>query len=362
MQKWSFCWLLVGSFFLMYLPVAFSAPANCRKVVDEPFIEISKDSLRLLGQAALTRQLIFQRLADVAKVETGGCWNGVSDNFDKQLISIGIYQWNYGKNSAQPLLKKFRQKMGPNLKNYIQDKMPTFGTKVFSDLCLRNTLEAQRHVCEPEFLDANGKSLKHGLADELAAMLSSNEMVQVQMDFAIAEMEKTLDFAYRLFGKDGVSAKKYHWILDVIVHQGGFKELEAFKRDVNRALSNGLGKGGDYRLMTVKGILAWYAGLAASPDQDGLDCDWRYNVERWSSFIESEKFDDERFRLLVMSWMRARTANGENGRWQALAFERRAKIALDVGSVAGSSISKDNHYECVKPYPKDFPEILKKLN
>ena len=38
---------------------------------------------------------------------------------------------------------------------------------------------------------------------------------------------------------------------------------------------------------------------------------------------------------MSLTFLRSRTAIGNSGRWQALAFERRAKIVLGVGSVSG---------------------------
>src|SRR5205823_4849617 len=153
-------------------------------------------------------------------------------------------------------------------------------------------------------------------------------------------------------GENLVSEKNFHWMFDIIVQQGGFENLEGFKRDVDRAWAYVKSKGADHRRMTARGILLWYAGHAASPDQGGLDCDWRYNIEKWSELIASDSLDDEKFRLFLMSWMRARTAAGETGRWQALAFQRRAKLALGVGSVAHAAVQGDNSHECAKPEPK----------
>ena len=36
-----------------------------------------------------------------------GCFSGLTGDFDKQGISFGALQWNFGQGSLQPLLKKF---------------------------------------------------------------------------------------------------------------------------------------------------------------------------------------------------------------------------------------------------------------
>jgi hypothetical protein len=336
--------------------------ADCRRVADEPFIRINSEALRTFQRYQLTRVKIFDLLKSVAQVETSGCWAGISDNFDKQLISAGVLQWNYGQNSVQVLLRNFKRSMGAQFQPFLNAHMPLFGSAVFSDRCLRDKAEGQPHPCQTDFLDPadpQQKKLRAGLAAEFKVLFERDEMIQLQMDRVMATMEKTLDFSRRLFGDEFVSEKSFHWMLDIIVQQGGFDNLEAFKNDAARAWAYARSAGSEHQRMTATGILVWYAGHALSPDQGGLDCDWRYNIEKWSKLVASGSLDDEKFKLLLMSWMRARTASGENGRWQALAFQRRAKIGLGLGSVAGSSVHRDNHYGCVMPKPEDMAAILK---
>jgi hypothetical protein len=37
-----------------------------------------------------------------------GCWAMPTGNFDSQLISVGMAQWNFGTGSLQPVLKRWR--------------------------------------------------------------------------------------------------------------------------------------------------------------------------------------------------------------------------------------------------------------
>jgi hypothetical protein len=339
--------------------------ANCRLVEDESFIQINKESLRVFEKAGLTRNTIFDLLKSIAMVETSGCWAGISQNFDGQLISAGVLQWNYGQNSIQPALKRFKQSMGEQLPAFVAAQMPMYGSVVLSDRCLANTVGKQPHICQANFLDSSdehGQKIIPALLNELTVLFEKNEMIQIQMDLVMAVMEKSLDFSKRLFGNDFVSQNNFHWMLDIIVQQGGFDNLESFKNDVDRAWARSTSRGPQFRQMTAKGILVWYAGHSISPDQGGLDCDWRYNIEKWSKMIASNAMDDEKFRLFLMSWMRARTASGESGRWQALSFQRRAKIGVGIGSVGHSSAQRDNNYDCIMPVPEDIASMLNTLS
>ena len=333
-------------------------------MADEPFIRINPESLRTFQRSNLNRDTIFTLLKSVAQVETSGCWAGVSDNFDKQLISSGVLQWNYGQSSIQDLLVGFRRSMGTQFSAFVTTTMPRFGRLVFSDRCLGLTPRGEAHACSADFLDPadqDKKKLRNGLTEEMTALFEHNEMIQIQMDRVMAVMEKTLDFSKRLFGEQFVNERNFHWMLDIIVQQGGFDELEKFKEASDHGWAYATSRDLAHKKMTARGILIWYAGHATSPHQGGLDCDWRYNIEKWAALIKSDQLDDDRFRLFLMSWVRARTASGENGRWQALAFERRAKIGLGIGSVGGSSAQRNNNYDCKMPTPSDMAAMMLSL-
>ena len=242
--------------------------AECRRVADAPFIKIDPKALRPFQEVKLDRAYIFKLGQSVAQVETSGCWAGTSDNFDGQLISAGVLQWNYGQNSVQPLLKNFKTGRGALFPRFIQENMPQFGDLVFSPRCLSDRPkpvkgEAQPHPCQNDFLDPadnDGKRLKPELKAEFTKLFESDGMIQIQMDFVMQQMSKTLDFAERMFGKDAVSPKNFHWMFDIIVQQGEFPSLEAFKKNFARAWAYARTQDNAHQKMTAKGILLWYAG------------------------------------------------------------------------------------------------------
>ena len=51
-------------------------------------------------------------MAETSIPETMGCWAMPVGNFDSQLISVGMSQWNYGTGSLQPVLTQWRESFG----------------------------------------------------------------------------------------------------------------------------------------------------------------------------------------------------------------------------------------------------------
>src|SRR5687768_16529294 len=114
----------------LFLPaLLFAPPASaqtvadialiCRKVGDVPsrtgtpqFIRIDSGAAAQLAQIGLDRAAIFDRMAETSIPETMGCWAMPVGNFDGQLISVGMSQWNYGTGSLQPLLEQWRDSFG----------------------------------------------------------------------------------------------------------------------------------------------------------------------------------------------------------------------------------------------------------
>ena len=317
-------------------------------------------------KASLTKNDLLETLHAVTDVETKGCWAGITKNIDGQVLSAGVFQWNYGQGSIQPILGEFKSRFERHeFKDILINHMPKHGRDVFSAKCLALKPKKEAHPCEILLLDKSdpkGKELAPEIQAEFTKIFESNIMVEVQMDEVIRKMDRTLRNAQKLFASKQVTKTQFYWLLDLAVQQGGISNLDKFAADAKRAVEFGASKDKAHRDMTVKGILAWYAGLAFSPDQDGIQCDWKYNLEKWRLLLDGERLTDEKYQLLIMTWLRSRTAAGQSGRWQALAFQRRAKIALGVGSVGSSSVHKDNRYKCIRPTPSDFQSIFSNLN
>jgi hypothetical protein len=306
--------------------------ADCRRVGPSDKIVIDDKPLRNLGKIGLDRQLIFSAVEDVSIPETGGCWAGATGNFDGQIVSVGVLQFNYGQNSLQPVLKKYRASFRSDaaFQHEIKRLMPNHGRLIFSEGCLRAKITDD---CKQALLRLqSGNDLNPSLKPELNALFESDRMIQIQMDRFVAKVEGVKDDLRRIFGDQPVSARKIKWAIDTKVQQGGFPG----DQDIERMRAAWKKVSPDDRHNKIASIVRWYEGLSNAVDQDGIRFDWKWNVDNWRAKIGS--LTDEQIELINLTFLRSRTAKGESGRWQANTFQRRATIIFGVGSVAGHKV------------------------
>jgi hypothetical protein len=131
--------------------------------------------------------------------------------------------------------------------------------------------------------------------------------------------------------------------MDLKVQQGDFPLDRDIARVRELAVSN---SSQQQRAEVLIGIVKWYHATAWATDQSGTRKDRECNVYLWTQYIRSAQFTAEQYELLLLTFLRSRTASGESGRWQALTFQRRAVIALNLGSVAGRM--KPREVKCTK--------------
>lgn len=310
----------------------------CRMVGDVPsragvpqFIDIEPGAAARLASIGLDRAEIFARMRDTSIPETMGCWAMPVGNFDSQLISVGMAQWNYGTGSLQPVLTAWRDAFGSRrrYKRALKALAPTYGRLLLSKDCLAVPV---REACRAGILAAHeGGRIDPVLAAELTAIFESDEMVQVQTDTYVALLEEVRGELLRLFPNTPITPRKVRWAIDTRVQQKTFPNDE----DAARLRGKLAALAPAERSAKLRAILDWYRGLAQSADQDGIGKDWAWNVAQWQCLIDAGRIDPEQFELLHLTFLRSRTATGNAGRWQALTFSRRAKIILGVGSVSG---------------------------
>lgn len=306
--------------------------APCRPVGDVPAIRIDPAAAARLAEIGLDRAEIFARMHETSIPETSGCWAAPTGNFDSQLISVGMAQWNFGTGSLQPVLaawrKQFRHRR--DFKRTRRTLAPAYGKLLFSKDCLAAPV---RQKCRDAILaaeDAKG-ALSPPLAAELTALFESDPMLQVQTDAYVALLDQVRLDVLRIFAGETITPRKVRWAIDTRVQQGGFPADEDIAR--LRAKLAALPDG--ERAPRLRAIVDWYGALARTIDADGIAADWRWNVAQWTCLIDAGRVDPEQYELMSLTFLRSRTAIGNSGRWQALAFERRAKIVLGVGSVSG---------------------------
>lgn len=314
-----------------FLTFGDSAGAQCRRVGPIDSIAIDDGALQRLGRIGIDRNMIFESIADVSIPETNGCWAGAAGNFDSQIVSLGVLQWNYGQNSLQPLMRRWKEKQSASgqLRSRLSELMPQHGELIFSDGCLRQPITAE---CKDRILanQIGGGALTPTLKKELDALFESNSMIQVQLDYFVRLLEAVQDDLSRLF--DGhPTVRQIKWAIDMKVNQGSFPKDPNIKR-----MREKLAKASaDSRKKALLSLVQWYEGHCNSMDQDGIRFDCAYNIEKWRQKFASGAVSSEQLDLLHLTFLKSRTAQGEEGRWQALTFQRRTQIILGCGSIGG---------------------------
>jgi hypothetical protein len=331
--------------------VASTRAADCRKIepskeiVARKAIAIDRRELKQLQSMRMTSEKIFDAMKFVSIPETNGCWSGASGNFDNQIISIGILQWNYGKNSLQPLLLSYRNgfRSASIFDQEIRKLMPAYGKLIFSRGCLR--YRPEEHSPESDITDEcrtsilalqHNNTLNAAFKQELDALFESDAMIQVQADKFIALLESVQDdldriFPERLFPIDHLTDRRIKWAIDTKVQQGYFPGDVDIKRV--REIWSKLSR--QEKRAKLRSLLLWYEGLSNSADQGGVRLDWNWNVDKWRKLLDSNGWDEEQADLLNLTFLRSRIAGTQSGYWQANAFQRRATIIFGVGSIGG---------------------------
>ena len=312
---------------------------TCRKVGDvasrtgvPQFIRIDPAAAAQLAEIGLDRTAIFARMAETSIPETMGCWAMPAGNFDSQLISVGMSQWNYGTGSLQPVLKRWRDgfRSRRHYRKALKALAPTYGKLLFSKDCLAVPV---RERCRAGILaaqDAAGQ-LDPVLTSELTAIFESDSMLQVQADTYVELLQEVRSELMRVFPAGPITMRKVRWAIDTRVQQKSLPPDE----DIARLRRKLAAMPEAERWPRLRAIFAWYKALAETIDQDGIVRDYAWNVEQWECMMDRGLIDPEQYELLNLTFLKSRTAVGNSGRWQALTFSRRAKIILGVGSVSG---------------------------
>jgi hypothetical protein len=324
--------LLLASAAYGQAPTVAEIAQSCRRVGEMPFIRIDPEAAAQLVEIGLDRAAIFERMAETSIPETMGCWAMPVGNFDSQLISVGMSQWNYGTGSLQPVLEEWRRSFGSRrrFRRELAALAPIYGRLLFSQNCL---VVPVRESCRTAILaahDAQGQ-LNPVLRAELTALFESDAMLQVQADAYVRLLLLVRGELRRVFPEGPISMRQVRWAIDTVVQQARLPADEDIARLRRRLAAMPPAE----RWLRLRAIFAWYEAIAQTVDQDGIARDYAWNVQQWGCMIDWGRIDPEQYELLQITFLRSRTATGNSGRWQALTFSRRAKIILGVGSVSG---------------------------
>lgn len=309
---------------------SYAATSCGRSVSDNKHILINTEEETRLKRIGLGREQVLQSLRFTSIPESKGCWASASGNFDGQLLSVGVAQWNFGQNSLQPLLRRFKSSYANELlfKSVMDEIMPQFGSSLFTDSCMSSRVGDK---CKVFILSqqSNG-SLYPQFRKEINDLFETDVMTQIQADIYVRMLGSVASDLHRLF--PGIPTPlQVKWAVDTKVQQGKFPN----DSDLQRVRTK-LAKSNEEQLQqSLFGVVTWYKGLCMTIDSDGTRLDYEKNVDLWSEIIKQKKYDLNQAELLTFTFLRSRTATGKSGLYQANSFQRRAKIILGVGCVHG---------------------------
>ena len=307
-------------------------PPPCRRVGDVPSLTIEPQVAGELAEIGLDRAAIFERMQETSIPETMGCWAMPVGNFDSQLVSVGMAQWNYGTGSLQPVLLEWRSSFGSKrkAKREIARLAPVYGKLLFSRDCLAVPV---REPCREGILAAHGPDgkLNPVIMGELTALFESDRMLQVQLDHYLDLLQLVRGDLQRVFPNGPITMRKLRWAIDTRAQQARLPSSQ----DLNRLRRKLSAMPREEYWKRLDAIFGWYDAISQTIDQDGIGRDYAWNVAQWRCMLHAGRIDPEQYELLNLTFLRSRTATGNSGRWQALTFSRRAKIVLGVGSVSG---------------------------
>jgi hypothetical protein len=330
-------------FALWCLPL--SARAACLPVAEDSQITISDTESQALSQISFGRAQVFEALYNTSEFETGGCWATPVGNFDAQTLSVGVLQWNYGQNSLQPLMIKYRDSFASleTLNAELANLMPRYGAIAFSDDCLAIPFNQN---CKDQILAAHidGK-LNPDIKSEYEALFNSLLMRQIQTSAFIEFLGGLKPKLNLLFGENPTQLQT-KWGIDIAIQQGFIRYNDAqgvsqpaFLNPADAAAIRALYQGLDEEMKTKRMLstIRWYSGLCGGIYQGVTTEICNYNIKNWCAVVV-HGVTDEQFDLFELTYVRSRIAQGQSGRWQANAFSRRAKIVLNAGRVGSNAL------------------------
>jgi hypothetical protein len=331
--------LLTAAFVFFVAQPAF---AECRKVGSVDSVKIDAAVAADLAKIGLNREKLFDSIKEVSLTETSGCWGGAAGDFDDQLVSVGALQWNYGQRSLPGKLVLFRARTGAEFESRIAELMPQHGKLIFSKGCLLATIQDDCRQGIRALM--NGKKLSPSLEQEFNSLFETDTMIQIQMDAFAALVQSVRDDLKRLFPNSDATPRRIQWAIDSKVQMA-----KPFPGDATvLRVRNKWDTADTDKKKALLALVDWYTGLARSIDQGGTSLDVRCNDKHWREKI-SAGVTNEQADLLNLSFLASRQSGGQEGYWQALTFQRHAKIILGVGSVAGNRVGIPNNSSCLQP-------------
>lgn len=173
------------------------------------------DGEQMPTPAILGEPLVKKCLALTGSFETGAmppeCFAGLTGDFDKQGISFGVLQWNFGQRSLQPLILEMNAQYGELMRDIFDEQYQTL-MEVLIEYNHRAQMRWARSIQPP-----NGKRLDEPWQGYFKTLGRTRECHGVQSRFASGLFQKArkLCGSYDLWSERGVAL-----MFDIVVQNG----------------------------------------------------------------------------------------------------------------------------------------------
>jgi hypothetical protein len=322
-------------FGLVLASCSVQAYGECLKVSPDPALRIDPDAVTAMAKANLQSKDFYRVMQIVAHYETNSCWAGATGNFDGQWLSLGVMQWNFGRDSLQPMLALFRSKFHSEaeLTTQVARLMPNYGSRLLARSCTAIPIEQTCKTFLMSQYDANNNLLP-GFKAEADRLFESDLMRQIQVDYFARRLTSVLDDLNRLFHHPKPEAWQVAWAMDLKTQQGRFPTDRSIAETRNEIMTLELTE----RKKRLTGIVEWYKAQCDAGDSDGVKLDCDYNFSVWNNLITNSYPAASREEAVHLTYLVSRTAANQDGSYQADSFQRRAAIAFSKGSVHGNRV------------------------
>ena len=260
-------------------------------------------------------------------------WGKVAPNIGGNTLSCGMLQWSFSDNALQPLVKKAGRRT-------ILKYMPTFGARFWQACTSRQRSDAQSIILgwqsEAEVSRGQGSNSHvasqwrpeyRGVVNELSTLFSSQEMMNIQGDFAKRVGQSAWRDAER-WAHDSRGSQATPDISEFAV----FFNLRVMARgaalpnygDVKRLKRDKLfqSPGG------MEPVFDWLLS-SASPMRQPTEA--HRNSEAWRQSLPADQHD-----LFLLAYLSAKRLNRDDGTFQAVDLNRSGALITGSGWVNGA--------------------------
>lgn len=278
----------------------------------------------------LSKEWLDKIIDIIGRFESSNKYGAITGDFDRQGISCGVFQWNIGSGSLQPLLKKSNKNL---MIQYLGNEL---GNELWNvaNSDITNGLTIVR-----TWNDSN-KTIKPNIKSKLKSFLESGEMVTIQNqatdNMANDVVSKYFNKWNSLNGFTEINLKDFVWFFDLKTLNGGLnghlgnvklEDVFEFKKNKN-----------ENEIFLF--ISNWVYSIPKKQNDEngnfvktyGLD-DSLKNIEYWK-----DKLNEQNINLFVLSYLRSKLSKPI---FQLDVFNRKGTIAIGSGYVHGQKFTFD---------------------